>query len=168
MQASIDQQSTIIITMPMNFQTNFSLKLKKNQVENVPNLYFHIVLKLDGEIPEQTQKEKFQKYIGGYIRARGAETKAVGIVGDQMHLLIALPQTRALADFVREIKFVSSVFARRRLNFRCFSWQNEYEAFTVSLSQIDRIYRYIERQVRFQRQEISTCSCQPVSFRRLY
>lgn len=168
MQASIDQQSTIIITMTRNFQPkNPGIKQVKS-AENTLDLYFHIVLKFDGEILSDDERRKLQKYIVGYIRAKGAAVESIGFIDERVHLLIALPQSRALSDFVREIKLVSGLFARRRLALREFFWRLEYEAFTISFSEIEKINRYIRRQVEFQKQESYASSWHPVSFRRLY
>lgn len=168
MQVPIDQQSTIIITMPLAFQPKTPGKIRVNRAKNAFDLYFHIVLKLDCENFSQARSEKIQKYIIGYVRAKGADVEAIGIVGNRVHLLIALPQSRSLADFVREIKLVSALFAQRRLGFQDFVWQTDYDAFTVSLSQIERVFRYIRRQVKFQEQESYASSWQPVSFSRLF
>lgn len=168
MQVSMDQQSTIMFTMPLHFQSKNTGKLPARKIKTTLNLYFHIVLKFEDEIFPEVQDEKLEKYIVGYARAKGADVEAVGIVGNRLHLVIALPQTFALADFVREIKLVSSIFAKRRLGFGNFLWRTDYDAFTVSLSQIERICRYVRRQVNFQKQESYASSWHPVSLRRLF
>ena len=54
---------------------------------------------------------------------------------------------RAVADSVRDIKANSSRWLRETFPaLGDFAWQRGYAAFTVSESQIDRVYRYIADQ----------------------
>jgi SOS response regulatory protein OraA/RecX len=54
---------------------------------------------------------------------------------------------------VRELKLFSATFAARRLGAKNFAWREKYDAFTVSLSQVERVCAYIRRQKWLDRQE---------------
>jgi hypothetical protein len=69
-------------------------------------------------------------YIAGAVRGQGATCLAVGGVADHVHILAGLKSTHALADFVREVKRNSSIWAAER--YHAFEWQIGYGAFSVS------------------------------------
>lgn len=168
MQSSIDQFTTVFCPMPMSFIRKKIIKSPVKNNQNSSDLYFHIVLKTDCKNISDLEREKIHKYIIGYIRATAAKVKIIGSVRERIHLLVGLPQSRALADFVRELKLVSKTFARRKLNAADFLWREEYDAFTVSSSQIKRVHGFIRRQVQLGKQEKYASSWQPVSVSKLY
>ena len=58
-----------------------------------------------------------------------------------------LRQDRALSDIVRGLKANSSGWIHDNFpDQRTFAWQQGYGAFTVSLSQVDKVRRYIANQ----------------------
>ena len=64
-----------------------------------------------------------------------------------VNLLLSLPATMAMAKAMQLIKggsskWVHETFPEQRL----FGWQTKYGAFSVSVSQVDRIVGYIENQ----------------------
>ena len=85
-------------------------------------------------------------YLGGIIRAANGIAESVGGVSDHVHLLIGLRATDCLADVLRDLKAVSSVWVHDEIGARGFAWQEGYGAFTVSASQRGAVRRYIEKQ----------------------
>jgi hypothetical protein len=74
----------------------------------------------------------------------GVAIDRIGGVDDHVHILIQLPPKIAAAALVRAIKAKSS----KALN-DCgahFAWQEGYGCFSVSMSQLSTVRRYIERQ----------------------
>jgi putative transposase len=63
---------------------------------------------------------------------------------DHLHLLVGFGTTMSMADFMEEIKSVSSKFINEKhwIN-RKFEWQRGYGVFSYSRSQIDRVIKYI-------------------------
>jgi REP element-mobilizing transposase RayT len=84
-------------------------------------------------------------YIGGIVRNRKGDLLAAGGIPDHVHLLVRIPADWAVSDFVRDIKAVSSGW-RHDLGDTDFRWQNGYGAFTVSVSMIETVTGYINRQ----------------------
>ncbi len=82
----------------------------------------------------------------------GATVLAVGGMPDHVHLLVAMPPTLAIGDFVDRIKTKSGTWLRStfrpRTNFR---WQENYGAFSVSKSLEPQVIRYIQNQPRHHR-----------------
>ena len=72
----------------------------------------------------------------------------LGGVADHVHLLVSLPRTLCLSDFMEAVKGVSS----RALNDThgsptwAFKWQGGYSDHSVSPSQMDLIMHYIAHQ----------------------
>jgi REP element-mobilizing transposase RayT len=75
----------------------------------------------------------------------------VGGVSDHVHLLIGLRATHRLADVLRELKAVSSLWVHNEIGLRTFAWQEGYGAFTISSSQRAAVRRYIEGQAEHHR-----------------
>ncbi|KAA6461951.1 transposase [Acidobacteria bacterium AB60] len=80
-------------------------------------------------------------YLGGIARGEGLTLIAVGGTENHLHLLIALPASRTLAQAVQKLKGNSS-----RWMGEGFCWQEGYGAFSVSPSQIPVVERYIRNQ----------------------
>ena len=93
------------------------------------------------------------KYIGGIIKGIGGTSIEIGGMPDHVHLLISLPKTMALSDFVKTIKANSSRWIKE-LNpyYGGFSWQDGYGAFSVSASVIPKVINYIRHQEEHHKQ----------------
>jgi hypothetical protein len=131
-------------------------------------LYFHVVLRTDGADFVEEQKMRFKQYIAGFVRTTGNSVKAVNFAQGKVYLLVGLDHTRSLGDFVRDLKLVSKTFAQKKLGAGGFGWLDQYEAFTISLSQIERVRSYIGRQTQLKRQESYASSWQPISESKMF
>ena len=69
----------------------------------------------------------------------------VGGTADHVHLLARQARTITLAEWVKELKRVSSLWAKER-GLANFQWQSGYGAFSVSQSQSQTVASYIARQ----------------------
>lgn len=106
------------------------------------HLIFHI----------KTSSVKIQKkdlslvfgYTGGIITNIGGVSMVVGGCCDHVHILASLPKTMSLADFVRVIKSSSSKWIKTiGANYKMFSWQDGYGAFSVSPTLLEKTMKYI-------------------------
>jgi len=88
---------------------------------------------------------QLHEYLGGTIRGLEGVPLEVGGVADHVHALIGLKTTHCIADFSRELKKASSVWAAQNHESQ-FEWQEGYSIFAVSASLIDTVSYYIERQ----------------------
>jgi putative transposase len=109
-------------------------------------LYLHIVFATQGRTPmiEKEWMADLHAYLGGIARKLGASPLNIGGVEDHVHLLLRANATHAPADLVREIKKVSSEWAKGR--FHRFAWQTGYGAFSVSPGEVGKTVTYIENQ----------------------
>ena len=111
--------------------------------------YFHCVFSTKERRPLITPelRERLWPFLGGI--ARQNKMKAVEICGvaDHVHLLLSLPATMPISKAMQLIKGGSSKWVHETFpNQRLFSWQEEYGAFSVSVSQLDKTIAYIRDQ----------------------
>jgi REP element-mobilizing transposase RayT len=72
---------------------------------------------------------------------------SIGGVEDHVHLLPSLPATMPIAKAMQLIKGGSSKWVHETFPGQLtFAWQTKYGAFSVSVSQVEKIVRYIEDQ----------------------
>jgi len=78
-------------------------------------LYTHVVFhtKSTGIVMREEDLSRVFEYIGGIIRSEGSIPFAVGGVADHIHILMTLPKTVAMSDFVRVIKAKSSKWLKK-------------------------------------------------------
>jgi putative transposase len=117
------------------------------------SLHYHWVCSTKGRRPflRADRRPRFHEYLGGTIRGLDGVPLRVGGVEDHVHILFDLKTSHCLADFSRELKKASSVWAASTCE-REFSWQDGYSAFTVSASQLAAVGAYIARQEEHHRQ----------------
>ena len=111
------------------------------------SLHYHWVCSTKDRRPliRPAWRARFHEYLGGTVRGlEGVPLKAGG-VEDHVHLLVGLKTTHGLADFSRELKKASSVWAAEHGD-RGFAWQEGYAVLTVSNSMLETVSRYIARQ----------------------
>ena len=87
---------------------------------------------------------KMWAYAAGICKNLGIFVHAVGGTDDHVHFLIQIPATLALAKAVSTIKSNSSRWANE--GGQKFVWQQGYGAFSVSVSIVPVVVRYIRNQ----------------------
>jgi REP-associated tyrosine transposase len=112
------------------------------------SLHYHVIFSTKDRVPliEPTWSPRLHAYLGGVARNVECVAEAVGGVADHVHLLLSLRATHCLADVVRDVKSVSSLWVHEEIGIRKFQWQEGYGAFTVSPSQREQVPDYITRQ----------------------
>jgi len=111
------------------------------------SLHYHIVFSTKERRPiiHDDWRSSLHQYLGGTVRGLSGVAEAVGGVEDHVHLLVSHNTTSVLADFVRELKKASSVWARDNHE-SSFAWQEGYAVFTVSWTHVSAVQRYIANQ----------------------
>jgi len=111
--------------------------------------YFHCVFSTKDRqrIITPELQERLWPFIGGIARANKMKALEIGGVEDHVHVLLSLPSTMAISKAVQLIKGGSSKWIHEGFpKHRLFSWQKEYGAFSVSVSQLDNVVDYIKKQ----------------------
>jgi REP element-mobilizing transposase RayT len=111
------------------------------------SLHYHVVFSTKNRHPliDDQWRDDLHAYLGGTVRGLGGIPEAVGGTGNHVHLLVGLRATHTLANFMRELKKASSVWAAETSGDR-FAWQEGYAGFTVSCTHLDKVEEYIARQ----------------------
>jgi putative transposase len=117
------------------------------------SLHYHIFFGTKDHEPiiQPARRGDLHAYLGGIIRTANGIAESVGGVSDHVHLLIGLGATHRLADVLRELKAISSLWVHNEIGIRNFAWQEGYGAFTVSASQREAVRRYIKQQAEHHR-----------------
>jgi REP element-mobilizing transposase RayT len=92
-------------------------------------------------------RERLYAYMSGIARNCGGQLVRIGGTVDHVHLLVELDPPVSVAEMMRLVKANSSKWIHETFSeFGDFEWQAGYAAFTVSVSAMDEVIRYIERQ----------------------
>jgi putative transposase len=88
------------------------------------------------------------RYIAGVCKTLGCPAIIVGGATDHVHVLAGQSRTIALAEWVKEVKRASSLWAKQRSpDWGLFQWQAGYGAFSVGQSQKEPVRQYIDSQI---------------------
>ena len=114
------------------------------------HLIFHV--KSTGIMMREEDLPRIFAYISGIIKGIGGIPIEVGGRPDHVHILTSLPQTIALAEFVRAVKADSSKWIKGvDGQYKRFAWQEGYGAFSVSPSLTRKTVNYIRNQAEHHR-----------------
>jgi len=113
-------------------------------------LLYHIVFSTKNRKPVLT--DGFREEVFGYMAGTCAklEGTAIKVNGfyDHAHLLVRIPAKISVSDFVGSLKCNTSKHINDTSGkIEKFGWQEGFGAFTVSVSQKERVLKYIENQM---------------------
>ncbi|MEJ6573482.1 MAG: IS200/IS605 family transposase [Akkermansiaceae bacterium] len=117
--------------------------------QSISRVLIHTVFSTKNRAPflmNPAFRDELHSYLGGCAKTLGCQPIRVGGVEDHVHLLTSLSRTLTIADFVKEIKRNSSIWAKEKEGLTDFAWQSGYGCFSVSESQIPNVSQYIEKQ----------------------
>lgn len=113
------------------------------------SIHLHVVFSTKSREPWITSniENEIWSYLGGICRTHGVKAQHIGGVDDHVHLLVGLPPTLALSDWMKRLKGESSKWISDHFpGMRGFAWQDGYAAFSVGQSQVDDTIRYVSNQ----------------------
>jgi len=92
-------------------------------------------------------EERIWAYLGGIANCNNVTPLVIGGTDDHVHLLLGAPAVLAPAKIVQLIKGGSSAWIQETFPcLRGFAWQDGYAAFTVSMSNVPSVVKYIRGQ----------------------
>jgi putative transposase len=114
---------------------------------NLWRLYYHIVWTTKERehfiIPDI--ENQLYNYIIHKTQEFNCTIKAVNGMADHIHLIVSIPPTLAVSEYIRKIKGSSSNYLNKILTNR-FLWQNGYGVFTVGVKNLDIAINYVKNQ----------------------
>ena len=118
--------------------------------QSLSRVLIHTVFSTKDRYPflsNQDLRGETYAYLGGIAKKLTCDPIRVGGTADHVHLLTTLPRTVAIADFVKEVKRVSTNWIKERGGIHGkFHWQSGYAVFSVGYGEVERLIRYIENQ----------------------
>jgi putative transposase len=114
------------------------------------HLLYHVVFSTKNRKPYLQRKElrdEVFRYMAGTIEGLGSKSLIVGGYIDHAHLLLRIPAKESVSKFIGQLKSSTSLHINSTSQqiFK-FGWQDGFGVFTVSKSDQDRVYHYIETQ----------------------
>jgi putative transposase len=115
--------------------------------QSLANVLVHIVFSTKDRTPWLSPdiREALFPYLGGILRNIECPLLQIGGVEDHVHLLIRLPRTMTIAQFVEKVKTSTSKWLKTR-GVSEFAWQAGYGAFSIGASDTETTVRYIQNQ----------------------
>ena len=113
-------------------------------------LLYHIVFSTKNRQRWLTDgfRDEVFAYMIGIAKNQGGVAIRVGGFYDHVHLLVRIPAKLSVSEFVGTLKSNSSKHINDTSEqLRKFGWQDGFGAFTVSVSQKNRVVEYIENQM---------------------
>ncbi len=112
---------------------------------NYQHIVFHTA-RSQATIPEGSKCILFA-YILSMCRSHNVALIRINSYLNHVHMLVKLPPTIAVADFVKMVKQNTSVAFKGHAEFPNFcGWNEGYGAFSVSMQNVDMVVNYIKRQ----------------------
>ena len=118
--------------------------------QSLARVILHTVFSTKDRFPflqNPTFRAEVHAYLGGCAKSLDCLPIQIGGVAYHVHLLTTLPRTLTSADFIKEVKRVSTNWIHDRgAEWTKFHWQGGYGVFSVSESKVPAVMRYIENQ----------------------
>jgi REP element-mobilizing transposase RayT len=115
--------------------------------QSLSSIYLHAVFSTKNREPfliDPIVRSQIHAYLAGVTNKLECPALEIGGVGDHVHVLARFPRTITVADWLKELKRVSSGFGKVR-NPR-FAWQSGYGVFSVDGSKLEPVVQYIRSQ----------------------
>lgn len=112
-------------------------------------IYIQIVFAVNVRVNllQKPWRDEVFKYMSGIIKGKNQESIIVNGVYNHVHLFVGMKPSMSVSDLVRDIKNNTSNFINDQKFVRGkFSWQEGFDSFSYSHSQIDQVYQYILNQ----------------------
>jgi len=112
-------------------------------------IYIQIVFAVSGRenLIKSDWEESLYKYMTGIIQNKSQKLLAINGMPDHIHIFIGMKPDCCLSDLVREVKKASNSWINEnKLTPVKFYWQEGFESFSYSHSQIDYVVKYIMNQ----------------------
>jgi len=105
-------------------------------------------------------RENLHKYIGGIVRGEGGALLEIGGIPDHVHLVVRFKSEPSVATMIKILKSKSSKWLNEQPKRPGrFEWQRGYAAFTVSVSQLEKVRAYVRNKSSIIGERVFRRSC---------
>lgn len=126
------------------------------------NIHYVFSTKNREELIDMELQQKLWPFMGGIARQNNMVAYAIGGTADHIHILLSLPGSISPAKAIQLIKSGSSKWIHENFPDKSgFAWQTGYAAFSISISNREKVIKYIlhqeehHRVVTFQQEYLS-------------
>jgi putative transposase len=123
--------------------------------QSLSAVYIHLVFSTKERRPflrDKAIRESLHGYLGAVSKQLECPPLRVGGTEDHVHLLCRFARTITQAEWVKEIKRVSSKWLEEQSSeYEEFRWQSGYADFSVSKSNLEDVTRYVAEQEQHHR-----------------
>jgi REP element-mobilizing transposase RayT len=118
--------------------------------QSLSAVYIHLVFSSKQRRPflrNKSMRAALHSQLGGISKTLECPTLLVGGVEDHVHILARLSRTITQANWVKEVKRVSSGWLKEQgRDYADFEWQGGHADFSVSQSNLEQVKQYIAAQ----------------------
>jgi len=117
--------------------------------QSLSAVYIHLGFSTRERIPflrDESIRDSLHLYLGGISKRLQCAPITTGGVEDHVHLLARFGRTTTQAEWVKELKRVSNLWLKEQHSIRDFEWQGGYADFSVSMSNLETVKKYIANQ----------------------
>ena len=118
--------------------------------QSLSAVYLHLVFSTKDRRPflnDSSLRAEMHAYLAGASKQLDCPPVLAGGVSDHVHLLARHGRSITQADWVKELKRVSTIWIKGRdATMHDFGWQSGYGVFSVSPSNLDAVREYIAGQ----------------------
>jgi putative transposase len=130
-------------------------------------IYYHLVWTTKNRQPfiTPTRETQLCHYIIGKADALNCKIQAIDGIEDHIHLVVTIPPTLAVAEFVKKIKGSSSHNLNHSANTSSdkFAWQEGYGVFSLGYKQLQDVVIYVQNQKSHHSQQTTHPYLEPKS-----
>ena len=125
--------------------------------QSLAKIYIHLIFSTKNREPLilDSVRPRLHTYMAGILRDLGSPAIEINTEPDHAHILFLLSRTLSLADTVKELKRGSSIWLKEiDPSLKEFHWQTGYGAFSVSVSRLNDVQKYVQNQREHHRKEL--------------
>jgi putative transposase len=125
--------------------------------QSLSSVYLHVIFSTKDRQPflrDLDLRRSTHAYLGSISSQISCPPVIAGGVEDHVHVLARLSRTVSQADWVKELKRVSSAWLKPQSpSLKNFAWQSGYGIFSVSLQNLAEVEHYIQNQEEHHRKQ---------------
>ncbi|KAB1063220.1 IS200/IS605 family transposase [Salibacter halophilus] len=114
-------------------------------------IWIHVIwaTKYREPIIELDIEQKVHQFMSDQLREHGCPVRIINGMPDHVHCLFLQNPKKSISEIIKQVKGSTSFYVNQNeLITGKFSWQKGYGAFSVSESDVERVFQYIKNQKR--------------------